>query len=97
MISAFVVIVIGGIGSVRGAFIGAVLVGLVDTFGRAVLPEILNLFLDPSTAAAALAARGVPTAALSALVPTVIGFMCLPWSNPLHAGRETRQQRDESE
>ena len=53
--------------------------------------------VDPSTAAAALAARGVPTAALSALVPTVIGFMCLPWSNPLHAGRETRQQRDESE
>lgn len=51
LILTFVVIVIGGIGSVRGAFIGAVLVGLVDTFGRVVLPEILNLFLDPSTAA----------------------------------------------
>src|SRR5262249_7866334 len=37
LIKTFVVIVIGGIGSIRGAFIAAVLVGIVDTFGR-VLP-----------------------------------------------------------
>jgi branched-chain amino acid transport system permease protein len=38
LILAFVVIVIGGIGSIRGAFMGAVLVGLVDTAGRTLLP-----------------------------------------------------------
>ena len=38
LILAFVVIVIGGIGSIRGAFVGALLVGLVDTMGRALLP-----------------------------------------------------------
>jgi len=41
LILAFVVIVIGGIGSVRGAFIAALLVGLVDTFGRVLLPPAL--------------------------------------------------------
>ncbi len=38
LILAFVVIVIGGIGSIKGAFFAAVLVGLVDTFGRVLLP-----------------------------------------------------------
>jgi len=52
---------------------------------------------NPSQVGAALAARGVPVAALGATVPTVIGFMCLPWSNPLHANRETQQERDDSE
>jgi iron complex outermembrane recepter protein len=52
---------------------------------------------NPSQVGAALAARGVPTAALGATVPTVIGFMCLPWSNPLHAGRMTHQEREEDE
>jgi branched-chain amino acid transport system permease protein len=42
LILTFVVIVIGGIGSVRGALAGALLVGLVDTFGRAFLPAILG-------------------------------------------------------
>jgi branched-chain amino acid transport system permease protein len=41
LILAFVVIVIGGIGSVRGAFIAALLVGVVDTFGRVLLPPAL--------------------------------------------------------
>ncbi len=53
--------------------------------------------VDPSTAAAALIARGVPAAAVGAVLPTLVGFMCLPWTNPLHIGRETNQQRDESE
>lgn len=42
LILTFVVIVIGGIGSIRGAFAGALLVGLVDTFGRAFLPAVLG-------------------------------------------------------
>jgi len=50
LILAFVVIVIGGIGSVRGAFIAALLVGLVETLGRGLVPDLLRLFLDPSAA-----------------------------------------------
>ncbi len=51
LILTLVVIVIGGIGSVRGAFVGALLVGLVDTAGRAFLPALLNAFLPLSVAA----------------------------------------------
>ncbi|MCO6415551.1 branched-chain amino acid ABC transporter permease [Siccirubricoccus sp. KC 17139] len=58
LITAFVVIVIGGIGSVRGAFLGAVLVGLVETLGRALLPDLLRLVLAPSPARQAGAALG---------------------------------------
>jgi branched-chain amino acid transport system permease protein len=50
LILAFVVIVIGGIGSIRGAFIAAVLVGLIDTLGRAMLPDLLRLVMDASSA-----------------------------------------------
>ncbi|MSU90166.1 branched-chain amino acid ABC transporter permease [Rhodobacteraceae bacterium 2CG4] len=51
LILAFVVIVIGGIGSIRGALFGAVLVGLVDTLGRVFLPAAFALVLEPSAAA----------------------------------------------
>jgi len=50
LILAFVVIVIGGIGSFKGALVGALLVGTVDTFGRIFLPAFFGLFLDPSAA-----------------------------------------------
>jgi branched-chain amino acid transport system permease protein len=50
LILSFVVIVIGGIGSLRGAFAGALLVGIVDTLGRAFIPDILKWFLPPATA-----------------------------------------------
>ena len=50
LILAFVVIVIGGIGSIKGALIGALLVGLTDTLGGIFLPELLKLFMDTSTA-----------------------------------------------
>jgi len=50
LILTFVVIVIGGIGSVRGAFIGALLVGMVDTLGRAFLPDLFRLFLSTAYA-----------------------------------------------
>jgi len=50
LILAFVVIVIGGIGSIRGAFLAALLIGLVDTLGRSFAPNLLRLVLDPSAA-----------------------------------------------
>jgi branched-chain amino acid transport system permease protein len=50
LIAAFVVIIIGGIGSIRGAFVAAVIVGLIDTLGRAFLPDLLGLVLKPSAA-----------------------------------------------
>lgn len=50
LILAFVVIVIGGIGSIRGAFVGALLVGLVDTMGRALLPMFFAAFFPPQVA-----------------------------------------------
>ncbi|HUQ74565.1 MAG TPA: branched-chain amino acid ABC transporter permease, partial [Burkholderiales bacterium] len=53
LILAFVVIVIGGIGSIRGAFVGSLLVGIVDTSGRAFLPIIFSAFLPPQLASAA--------------------------------------------
>lgn len=42
LILTFVVIVVGGVGSIRGAFAGAMLVGLVDTCGRAFLPALMG-------------------------------------------------------
>ena len=51
LIPALVVIVIGGIGSVRGAFIAALLVGLVDTAGRAFLTPLLRATFSPAVAA----------------------------------------------
>ncbi|MFT5699416.1 MAG: branched-chain amino acid transport system permease protein [Desulforhopalus sp.] len=62
LILTFVVIVIGGIGSVKGAVIGGLLVGMVDTLGRAFLPGLFRLFLDSSTAdgaAASLASMAI--------------------------------------
>jgi branched-chain amino acid transport system permease protein len=50
MILAFVVIVIGGVGSIRGAFVASVLVGLTDTIGRYLLPLAFGAVLEPSSA-----------------------------------------------
>ena len=50
LILAFVVIVIGGIGSIKGALVGAILVGLTDTLGRLLLPQFFGLFMEPSAA-----------------------------------------------
>lgn len=50
LILAFVVIVIGGIGSVKGALVGALLVGMTDTLGKALLPGLLARVIDPSSA-----------------------------------------------
>jgi branched-chain amino acid transport system permease protein len=51
LILAFVVIIIGGIGSIRGAFVAAMLVGLIDTVGRAFLPDLLHRVLSTNAAA----------------------------------------------
>ena len=53
LILAFVVIVIGGIGSIRGAFVAALFVGLADTVGRAFLPDLLRLALSQNAASTA--------------------------------------------
>ena len=53
LIQVFVVIVIGGIGSIRGAFAGALIVGMVDTLGRAFLKPTLATVISPSAADAA--------------------------------------------
>ncbi len=52
LILALVIIIIGGIGSIRGAFVAAILVGMMDTVGRAFLPDLLRLFLSSRTASA---------------------------------------------
>ena len=62
LILAFVVIVIGGIGSIKGAFIGSLLVGLTDTLGGVLLPELFALFMpraDAAPAGAALASMSI--------------------------------------
>ncbi len=53
LILAFVVIVIGGIGSIRGALLGAMLVGLVDTAGRALIPVLFEHVLGQQSGASA--------------------------------------------
>ncbi|WP_294929111.1 branched-chain amino acid ABC transporter permease [uncultured Paracoccus sp.] len=50
LILTFVVIVIGGIGSIRGAFVAALLVGLVDTLGRSFGPVLLRTVMEPDAA-----------------------------------------------
>jgi branched-chain amino acid transport system permease protein len=62
LILAFVVIVIGGIGSIRGALVASLIVGLVDTMGRFLLPSLLSGVMEAS------AARGVGSALASMLI-----------------------------
>ena len=50
LILSLVVIIIGGIGSVRGAFIAAILIGIVDTMGRVLLPVLLRSFMGQAAA-----------------------------------------------
>ncbi len=72
LILTFVVVVVGGIGSIRGAFVGALLVGLVDTLGRALLPGLLGLFMERTAADAAGAA--VAPMAIYILMALVLAF-----------------------
>lgn len=62
LILAFVVIVIGGVGSIKGAMVGALLVGVIDTMGRFLLPRLLAGFMDTA------AATGMGAALASVLI-----------------------------
>ncbi len=53
LILAFVITVIGGIGSIRGALVAALLVGFIDTLGRAYLTDLLRIFLSAEAASTA--------------------------------------------
>ena len=74
LILTFVVIVIGGIGSVRGALVGALLVGMVDTLGRAFLPDILRFLVSSSTADT----LGASLASMSVYILMAIVLTCKP-------------------
>lgn len=50
LIVAFVVVIIGGIGSIRGAFFAAFIIGLVDTLGRSLATDAMKLVFEPSAA-----------------------------------------------
>jgi len=50
LITAFVVIVIGGLGSVRGALLGSLVIGMSDAFGRAYIPSLLTQLMPPQLA-----------------------------------------------
>lgn len=69
LILAFVVIVIGGIGSIRGAFVAALLIGLVDTLGRSFSIDVLRLVMAPSPA------RTVGPAAASILIYVLMAIV----------------------
>jgi len=45
LIISFVVVVIGGIGSIKGAFVGAMVIGLADTFGKVLVPELASMVI----------------------------------------------------
>ena len=74
LILAFVVIVIGGIGSIKGAFVGAILVGLTDTLGGVLLPMLFSLFMANSSAASA----GAAVASMSIYVLMAIVLIIRP-------------------
>ena len=72
LILTFVVIVIGGIGSIRGAFIAALMVGLIDTLGRAFGPQLLRMLMEP--AAANQTGRSLAPMLIYILMATVLFF-----------------------
>ena len=74
LILVLVCIVIGGIGSMRGAFVGALLVGFVDTAGRAFLPSLLKLFFSPAVASSV----GPTLAALSIYILMAVVLVFRP-------------------
>lgn len=71
LILAFVVIVIGGIGSIKGAMVGALLVGVIDTMGRFLLPRVFALFMDTSQA------MGVGAALASMLIYLLMALILI--------------------
>jgi len=74
LILTFVVIVIGGIGSVRGALVGALLVGMVDTLGRVYLPDLLSVLFSSATADT----LGASLSSMSVYILMAIVLTCKP-------------------
>lgn len=72
IITAFVVIIVGGIGSMKGAFIAAVMIGLIDTLGRAFLDDIFKLFM--STEAAETSAPAISAMLIYIIMAAVLAF-----------------------
>jgi len=72
IIVAFVVIIIGGIGSIKGAFVAAMLVGLIDTMGRSFLDQLLKIFM--SSESAETSAPALSAMAIYILMAMVLAF-----------------------
>jgi branched-chain amino acid transport system permease protein len=72
IITAFVVIIVGGIGSMKGAFVAAVLIGLIDTFGRSFLDDIFKIFM--SAEAAETAAPAISAMLIYILMAVILSF-----------------------
>ena len=72
IITAFVVIIVGGIGSMKGAFIAALMIGLIDTLGRSFLDDIFKLVM--STEAAETSAPAVSAMLIYIIMAAVLAF-----------------------
>jgi len=72
LIQVFVVIVIGGIGSIRGAVVGALVVGMADTLGRAFLKPVLATMISPP--AADMAGPALASMSIYLLMAAVLFF-----------------------
>ena len=72
IITAFVVIIIGGIGSIKGAFIAAIIVGLIDTLGRSFLDTLFKLVM--SVEAAESSAPAISAMLIYILMATILAF-----------------------
>ncbi len=72
IITAFVVIIVGGIGSMKGAFIAALLIGLIDTLGRSFLDDLFKLLM--SAEAAETSAPAISAMLIYLLMALVLGF-----------------------
>ena len=72
IITAFVVIIVGGIGSMKGAFIAALIIGLIDTLGRSFLDSIFELVMSES--AAETAAPAISAMMIYILMAVILAF-----------------------
>ena len=72
IITAFVVIIVGGIGSIKGAFIAAILIGLIDTLGRSYLDDIFKLAM--TTEAAETSAPAVSAMLIYILMAVILAL-----------------------
>ena len=81
LILAFVVIVIGGIGSIKGALVGALVVGMTDTLGKALLPQLFALAMEPS------GAKAIGSALASMLIYIVMAAVLIVRPQGLYGAR----------